>query len=686
VAELKRKEFTSFDVAAVVRELRDAIIDSRVNNVYQLDDKTLILKLHRANSPALMLILEAGRRLHLTSYDYEKPLRPPAFCMALRKHLRNAWLTDIVQHEFERVVTLSFRTTGGVLRLILELFGDGNVILVSEDGKISQALIYKRMRDRNILRNEAFEFAPSIGKNPLRTDRPELFKGLQDLGDVEVVRGITRLLSIGGAYAEEVLLRASIDKNSHCNGLSEHDVSSILDGLQNLILHVMNAPLQPCIVLDESGDYLDVMPFRLKRYEAVGFDLKSYGSFGEALDEFYLRVVATEKSLAGIEAGQLERETERLRRILADQQKALSITEINVIQDRRIGDAIYAHSSDLQVLLDRFSKREQGAKGWKAIVAETLTEKEACAGPGVLFESFDERNMIVNVHVECLCFGLDVRRSLFENASRFYEQSKHAKQKLVGVKASLEETRKKLAEVEAKINHVQAFEKINPAEADFATKIKHREWFEKFHWFISSDGFLVVAGKDSVTNEVLIKKHTQPDDIVFHADIVGAPFTVVKTCGKQPDEQSLQEAGEFAAVFSRGWREGFGNVDVYWVKPEQLSKSGPSGEYVTHGAFAVNGKRNWMRNIALRIAVGLVVNDESDEIEFIGGPLGAVKAKTTIYVIITPGDLTGKEIFEQILKTLSGKTTREQRDKVRKSSVEEIREFVPYGRGSVSKD
>ena len=89
-----------------------------------------------------------------------------------------------------------------------------------------------------------------------------------------------------------------------------------------------------------------------------------------------------------------------------------------------------------------------------------------------------------------------------------------------------------------------------------------------------------------MTNEVLIKKHTQHEEAVFHADIVGAPFVVVKTDGKAPSEECLREAGEFAAAFSRGWRENFGAVDVYWVKPSQLSKTGPSGESVGHGAFA----------------------------------------------------------------------------------------------------
>jgi len=177
---------------------------------------------------------------------------------------------------------------------------------------------------------------------------------------------------------------------------------------------------------------------------------------------------------------------------------------------------------------------------------------------------------------------------------------------------------------------------------------------------------------------VLVKKYTVPDDAVFHADVTGAPFVVVKAEAKAPSEQALREAGEFAASFSRAWREGAGSADVYWVKPDQLSKSGPSGESVPHGAFAVVGKRNWMRNVPLKLAVGVVGNGEA---RFVGGPIEAVKAKTKAYVTIVPGDLAGKELLQQVLRALTLKLSKEQREKAGKMSIEQVREFVPYTTG-----
>jgi predicted ribosome quality control (RQC) complex YloA/Tae2 family protein len=635
------------------------------------------------DKPSFQLVLEAGKRLHLTSYVLEKPPVPSGFCMALRKYLRGAWLTSIEQYEFERTVIFAFKTKVGGMRLVLELFGEGNVILISQDGKILQALTYKRMRDRNILRGETFAFAPSSGKNPFKISKDELATTLASFGDVEVVRAIARSLSIGGLYAEEVLLRADVEKTKPCKALSSFEFEVFHKNLQTLLSHVSDGKFEPSIVLNSKGEFIDVTPFRLKCYER--FDHKFYESFNEALDEFYARIATVEKAITSMKTEKLKQEAERLKRVIESQEKALNEAKAEAEKAKQIGDIIYAHAGELQLLLEKFSAGKRAGKEWSQIVSEVLAEKKADIAPSVFFESFDAKSLTVHVCVDGLRFSLGLQRKLFDEAGRFYERSKRARQKLEGAKAALEESRKKLAEITAKMEEAEILKQVKPAEALKELekrKIKRKEWFEKFRWFTSSEGFLVVAGKDAVSNKVLIKKYTAPEDIVFHADILGAPFVVVKTQGKKPNERTLKEASEFAAAHSRAWREGFASADVYWVNPNQLSKTAPTGEYVPHGAFVVSGKRNWMRNVPLKVAVG-VVEEENGEIKFIGGPIDAVKAKTKVYVAVTPGNQSGRELLNQILKGLAEKTSKEQRGKVLKASIEEIREFIPYGKGMV---
>jgi predicted ribosome quality control (RQC) complex YloA/Tae2 family protein len=680
---LPSKVFTSFDVAAETHELRTSVADSRVNNIYQLDSKTLLLKLHKVDKPPLFLLLESGRRFHLTAYALEKPSVPPSFCMALRKHLRNAWLRTVNQHEFERIVAFSFETKTGLLRLFLELFGEGNIILTSEKGEILQALVFKRMRDRNILRGEVYAFPPSSGRNPFTTTLEQLAEDLRNSDDAEVVRTVARALGVGGVYAEEILLRAGVEKTERCKELTEAEVVAVNKALESLLRKITNAEFEPQIVLSEDGDYLDVVPFPLKRYESC--KPQPFRSFNVALDEFYLKVTAAEKAAgASPEIESLKRETDRLRRVVAEQEQALREAEAKAELEKHVGDLIYAHSVEVQALLDKFNAMRTAGEDLNVAGSEISMAQTSRAKPNVWVEGFDARNLAINVRIGTSRFSVSLRKSLFENAAEYYEHGKKAKQKAAGALTALEESRRKLAEVEKKVRAAEEAQLAKPAEMMeelVKRKVKGKEWFEKFRWFISSDGFLVVAGKDSVSNEVLVKKHANKDDVVFHADVTGAPFVVIKTEGKPPSQQTLHEAGEFAAAFSRGWREGLAAVDVYWVKPDQLSKTGPSGEFVAHGAFAVVGKRNWMRGTVLRTAVGVV---ENGEVDFIGGPVETVKAKAKVYVTLVPGDVRGKELLRQTLRALAVNLPKERREAVAKTSVERVREFVPYTMGRLT--
>jgi predicted ribosome quality control (RQC) complex YloA/Tae2 family protein len=204
------------------------------------------------------------------------------------------------------------------LKLILELFGEGNIVLTKEDGEILQALFFKRMRDRNIVRKEAYQMPPSNAKNPFAVSEAELEAGLKAAGAAEVVRALVRFLGVGGLYAEELLLGQVSKNQKPCAALTAEDVDSVFGALQGLLSAFSGQTFEPNIVLDDADGFVNVAPVKLKRYE--GFKQQSYSSFNEALDEFYVRVTAAEKAVAGVDVGQFRREAERLKRMIAEQE------------------------------------------------------------------------------------------------------------------------------------------------------------------------------------------------------------------------------------------------------------------------------------------------------------------------------------------------------------------------------
>jgi len=661
---------TSFDIALITSELNQLIRGARIDNIYQLNPVTLLLKLRLSGQPPYHLLVEAGKRVHLTSYALEKPPRPPAFCMALRKHLRNGKIVEVQQHEFERIIIIKVSRREGEFQLVSELFGEGNIILVSPENKILHALSYRRMRDRNILRGEVFQHPPPSGKNPRHLSRQELGK-IGGLALLETVKALTRFLSIGGLYAEEILLRAKVDKNIPCENLTEQEIDRVFVHLRQIFSLIEAGKTEPRIITDAKENRIDVVPVLLQKYAHL--KQKAYKTFNCAVDEYYMAMVLKEK-LVEADRG-AERELKKQQRILQNQQEALEDLRRRAERNKEIGDAIFAHLGELQHLVQKIMNGKKSEKSWKQIMSDLEEERDSRLVPAVYFHSLEPQNLILNVSADELLFPLNLRHSIQVNASGYYTKAKKAAKKLEGVEKALRDT-------EAKINELKTKQAKQAMETKEPPKRRRKAWYEKFRWFRSSDGFLVVGGRDATTNEILVKKHMEHQDIAFHADIPGAPFVLIKTEGKTPPQQTIKESAQLAASYSRAWREMFGAVDVYWFHPKQVSKSPPSGQYLKKGAFMIRGSKNYVRNVPLGAAVGVQMKEDQPMI--IGGPVEAVSKQTSAYVEIIPGKQSSGELAKKIQRLLAKKVPKALEKRVLEIPLEEIQKFIPSGRGTLS--
>jgi len=167
-----------------------------------------------------------------------------------------------------------------------------------------------------------------------------------------------------------------------------------------------------------------------------------------------------------------------------------------------------------------------------------------------------------------------------------------------------------------------------------------------------------------------VKRYLEKHDIYLHSDIHGAPSVVIKKGDLEGDipESTIQEAGYLAASFSSAWSKGYASQDVYWVHPDQVSKTPQSGEFVARGAFIIRGTRNYLRGIPLKIAVG-IVDYEGERI--MAGPVDAVSKYTDNYVILKPGFTKKEEIARSVLKKI---------DPDRILTLEDVIRVLPSGK------
>lgn len=210
-----------------------------------------------------------------------------------------------------------------------------------------------------------------------------------------------------------------------------------------------------------------------------------------------------------------------------------------------------------------------------------------------------------------LAVEIDLALSPWSNARQYYDQKKTAASK---EQKTLQSSEKALKSTEKKIN--ADLKKGLKQEKQVLRPVRRQLWFEKFHYFISSEGYLVLGGKDAQQNEILYKRHLTKGDLYVHADLHGAASVIVKNKPGHLDDpippSTLSQAGSFAVSTSSAW-DSKAVMSAWWVRLEQVSKTASTGEYLTMGSFSIRGEKNFLppANLLLGFGVLFRVSEES---------------------------------------------------------------------------
>ncbi|MDA0925570.1 MAG: NFACT family protein, partial [archaeon] len=167
---------SGFDLRAMAREL-NALSGAYVKKAYMPHYEQIVLRVNPKESTQRDLVFVRGERIYTSTRDRPMPMTPPPFAMVLRKHLRNARLTAVEQVGFDRVLAFSFDTKDGERTLYVEVFRDGNIILVDQEGIIIQPLTHASYAGRTLKKGVEYT-PPPPAVNPYdltKEDLAELF-------------------------------------------------------------------------------------------------------------------------------------------------------------------------------------------------------------------------------------------------------------------------------------------------------------------------------------------------------------------------------------------------------------------------------------------------------------------------------------------------------------------------------
>jgi predicted ribosome quality control (RQC) complex YloA/Tae2 family protein len=329
------KGIAALDVLFLVRELKE-LEGAIVEKVFQPSKKVILFQLHKSGSGKKLLRFVLGVGAYLTSEksSSEGTKAPSSFAMLLRKKLKQSRITNVVQPGLERIVEVHFSND---LKIIVEIFSKGNLILCDSSNKILAVLEKQEWKDRTVKKDGIYTFPPASA-NPFEMTDKEFTEKFKKSKRENAVKTLAIVFGLGGKYAEEVCVKAKIDKTR-----KRVDTSKLLKE----ILKIKNRPLKPYLVMMDK-QIIDFAPVELEIYKEAQ---KEYvNSCSDALDKWF---AATSDDVK-------EATTEKQRLVsLAEKQKA-QITALKKKGEeyKQIGDLIYAHFNEIEQIIKDVKKSD----------------------------------------------------------------------------------------------------------------------------------------------------------------------------------------------------------------------------------------------------------------------------------------------------------------------------------------
>lgn len=270
---------------------------------------------------------------------------------------------------------------------------------------------------------------------------------------------------------------------------------------------------------------------------------------------------------------------------------------------------LYENTITLELEEVQQENGEQGEEeGYETSSVSEDTDDDEDAGPGT-----SKKNTVSSKSSapSKLTIDIDLGLSAWANSSEYFDQKKFAAGK---EERTLEASEKALRSQQQKI--AEELKKGLKQEKEILRPVRKQYWFEKFIYFISSDGYLVLGGKDAQQNEILYKRYLRKGDVYVHADLKGAVPMIIKNNPNTPDApippSTLSQAGHLSVSTSEAW-DSKAVMSAWWVNNDQVSKTGQTGEFLAPGLFNIKGKKEFLppAQLIVGLAVLFEISDES---------------------------------------------------------------------------
>ncbi|MGM0602776.1 MAG: Rqc2 family fibronectin-binding protein [Bacillota bacterium] len=542
----------------IKNDLQHEIIGARIEKVYQIEKKLLIFNLRQTgrNLDLAVSIDSQDARMQITELDYDFPPYPPDFCMLLRKYLKDSYIKDIIQPEFERILEIIIEKRDKKYKLIAELMGKySNIILVDDSGKVLDSL--KRIgekvsRERQLYPGIKYCYPPGQNKfNPLNVQtKADFFAAVNDFDQSAFKSIMYNFRGIGPYSAKEIVYRAGLDYNEDYQNLNKAEKIALTEEFLNFFKNVKNQNFTPTLGISKNFeiDYISAFPLKHRTAE----EHKSFEETGKMFD-YYYKFFIKEKE------------------INKSKNKLSQITNSFLNKNKKKQNKLYEKLKE--------SKNADKYKKMGEIITANIYQLEKGMEETELtnFYSEDQNTLKIN---------LDPSLTPSENAQKYFKKYNKLKKGINYIKreiAKLRHEEKYLEQVSLNIEQAEKKEELDEIEDELKSEgyIKEKSNKRKKRnsrsdkssprKFFSSDGYTILVGRNNRQNDTLTKKIANSGDIWLHTKTIAGSHVIIKrdTDKKVPDK-TLSEAAVLAAYYSKARQSK--NVPVDFTEVQNVNK------------------------------------------------------------------------------------------------------------------
>lgn len=549
--------FDGVATACIVHELNQLLLGGKIDKVYQPEPDEIRLTVRNMGSIHI-LVLSANAsmpRVHITHEQKENPLTAPAFCMFLRKHLCGSKIVQIAQPGMERVLQLTvegYDELGDLTpkHLYAEIMGrHSNLILVSDEGRILDAV--KRVdfsvsSVRQILPGLPYELPPKQDKqDPLSCDSDgflAVFKTTTQ--DTPVQKALLNsFCGVSPLLARELTYRTFGQTATQLSDASEGWKRRLAENCHAFFEEIKKGDFSPCVILDPKSEKpIDYSPVQIRQY-GTATHIESADTLSDAMEAFF----------------RLRDHAERMR-----QRSSAILHVLTNHLDRCHKKTKLQEETKLEL-----ESREQLKICGDLLIANLY--RIPAGAKSVTLENYYDNNAEIIIE-------LDPQKSPSQNAQLYYKRYNKAKNAEI---ALLEQEKKNNAETIYLESVFDALSRANsPAEiAEIREELQDQGYLKRTlekrkatskpsepMRFISSDGFVILTGRNNRQNDHVTLKLGRAEDIWFHTKNIPGSHTLIKSSGQPVPQQTLLEAAMIAAFYSKAGTSSNVPVDFTAVK------------------------------------------------------------------------------------------------------------------------